>query len=141
MIILLHLCQAALNTQNQHYQNSPSLSSAGSSNICMNKNGQRKRTSEGLTNSMNWVKDRTSKRLHCRLNTDANYIRCTWVEFMSKDYFRVIDAINDCYKKMLEIGKCTEVFRPAGGGQPDILMAKSKVEFSKAKKIILLRYN
>ncbi len=53
---------------------------------------------------------------------------------MSKDYFKVIDAINDCYKKMLEIGKCTEVFRPAGGGQPDILMAKSRVEFSKAKK-------
>ncbi len=138
MIILLHLCQSALNTRNQHYQNSPSLSSAGSSNICMNKRGQRERTSEGLTNSMNWVKDRTSKRLRCQLNTDARF---TWVEFMSKDYFRVIDAINDCYKKMLEIGKCTEVFRPAGGQQPDILMAKSKKEFMREKENISWRYN
>jgi len=76
----------------------------------MNKRGQRERTSEGLTKNMKWVKDRTSKRLRFQLNKDANYIRFTWVEFMSKDYFKVIDAINDCYKKMLEIGKCTEVF-------------------------------
>jgi hypothetical protein len=55
---------------------------------------------------------------------------------MSKDYFRVIDAINNCYKKMLEIGKCTEVFRPAGGQQPDILMAKSKKEFMREKENI-----
>ena len=34
---------------------------------------------------------------------------------MSKDYFQVIDSINDCYKKMLEIGKCKEVFRPVVG--------------------------
>ncbi len=92
----------------------------------MNKNGQRERTSVGLTKSMIRVKDHKSKQLRCRLNKDANYIRFTWIEFMSKDYFKIIDAINDCYKKMLEIGKCTEGFQPAGGGQPDILMAKSK---------------
>jgi len=107
----------------------------------MNKRGQRERTSEGLTKNMKWVKDRTSKRLRFQLNKDANYIRFTWVEFMSKDYFKVIDAINDCYKKMLEIGKCTEVFRPAGGGQPDILMAKSKKEFMREKENISRRYN
>jgi hypothetical protein len=54
---------------------------------------------------MTRVKDRTSKRLHCQLNSDANYIKFDWVEFMITDYFRVIDAINDSYKKMLEIGK------------------------------------
>ena len=90
---------------------------------------------------MKWVKDRTSKRLCCQLNTDANYIRFDWVEFMSAEYFRVIDAINECYKKMLEIGKCAEVFRPVGGRQPDILTAKSKAEFQKSKKNIILRYN
>ena len=100
----------------------------------MRKRGERECTSEGLTYNIKMMKDRTSKRLRCRLNTDANYIRFTWVEFMSKDYFKVIDAINDCYKKMFEIGKCTEVFRPAGGQQPDLLMAKSRVQFSKAKK-------
>jgi hypothetical protein len=41
---------------------------------------------------------------------DANYIRFNWDEFMSTDYFRVFIAINDCYKKMLEIGQCMEVF-------------------------------
>ena len=100
----------------------------------MNKRGQRERTSEGLTTNMRWVKDCTSKRLRCQLNTDANYIRLDWVEFMSTEYIRVIDAINDCYKKMLEIGKCAEVFRPVGGRRPDILTAKSKVEFQKTKK-------
>ena len=107
----------------------------------MNKRGQRERTSEGLTNNMKRVKDRTSKRLRCQLISNANYIRFDWVEFMSTEYFRVIDTINDCYKKMLEIGKCVEVFRPVGGRRPDILTAKSKVEFQKTKKNIILRYN
>ena len=93
---------------NLHYFIKPS--SAGSSNIRMNKRGQRERTSEGLTKNMKGVKDRTSKRLRCQLNSNANYIRFDWVEFMSTEYFRVIVAINDCYKKMLEIGKCKEVF-------------------------------
>ncbi len=57
---------------------------------------------------------------------------------MSKDYFQVIDAINDCYKKILEIGKCNEVFRPDHGGLPDILPAKSRIDFFMAKKNILL---
>ncbi len=100
----------------------------------MNKCGQRERTSEGLTKNMRRAKDHTSKRLHCQLNSNANYIRFNWVEFMSTEYFRVIDAINDCYKKMLEIGKCAEVLRPVGGRRPDILTAKSKVEFQKTKK-------
>jgi hypothetical protein len=60
---------------------------------------------------------------------------------MSKDYFRVIDAINDCYKKMLEIGKCNKLFRPDHGGLPGILTAKSRIDFFMAKKNILLQYN
>ncbi len=58
----------------------------------MNKRGQRERTGEGLINNMIRAKDQKSKQLRCRLNMDANYIRCTWVEFMSKDYFKVIVA-------------------------------------------------
>jgi hypothetical protein len=60
---------------------------------------------------------------------------------MSKDYFQVIDAINDCYKKMLEIGKCNKVFRPDHGSHPDTLTAKSRIDFFMAKKNILLQYN
>ncbi len=48
---------------------------------------------------------------------------------MSKDYFQVIDAINDCYKKMLEIGKCNKVFIPDHGGLPDILNVESRIDF------------
>ena len=62
----------------------------------MNKRGQRERTSKGLTKNMRQVIGHTSKQLRCQLNTDANYIRFDWVEFMSTEYFRVIDAINDC---------------------------------------------
>ena len=100
----------------------------------MNKRGKRERTSEGLTKNMRRAQDHTSNRLRCQLNSNANYIRFDWVEFMSTDYFRVIGAINDCYKKMLEIGKCAEVFRPIGGQRPDILKAKSKVHFQKTKQ-------
>ncbi len=53
---------------------------------------------------------------------------------MSKDYFQVLDAINDCYKDMLEIGKCNKVFRPDHGFLPDILTAKSRIDFFMAKK-------
>jgi hypothetical protein len=42
---------------------------------------------------------------------------------------------------MLEIGKCNEVFRPDHCGLPDILTAKSRIDFFMAKKNILLRYN
>jgi hypothetical protein len=48
---------------------------------------------------------------------------------MSKDYFQVIDSINDCYKEMLEIGKCNKLFRLDHGGPPDILTAKSRNDF------------
>ena len=86
-----------------------------------NKRYRRQRTSEGLTKNIQLCGSRRSKRLRCKLNMETNYIQFDWVEFMSKDYFQVIDSINDCYKKMLEIGKCKEVFRPENGGLPDIL--------------------
>jgi hypothetical protein len=57
-----------------------------------------------------------------------------WVQFMLKEYFGVIDAINECYRKMLEIGNCKEVFRCVDGNQCELLGAKSKQEFLNAKK-------
>ena len=104
----------------------------------LKKRHRRERTSEGLTNNTQLVRDRRSKRLRCQLNSESNYIKFDWVEFMSQDYFQVINAINDCYKRMLEIGKCNKVFRPDHGGLPDILMAKSRNDFFMAKKNILL---
>ena len=76
-----------------------------------------------------------------KLEKSANYIQFDWVEFMSKEYFGVVEAINECYKKMLEIGKCKEVFRRVDGNQCELLTAKSKKDFLNAKKNILLRYS
>jgi hypothetical protein len=56
---------------------------------------------------------------------------------MSKDYFKVIDAIIDCYKKMLQIGKCNKLFRSDHGGLPDILTPKSsKVKGSWGRRLL-----
>ena len=63
----------------------------------MTKNAQRIRM---------WI----TKETNNKLEKSANYIQFDWVEFMSKEYFGVVEAINECYKKMLEIGKCKEVF-------------------------------
>ncbi len=60
---------------------------------------------------------------------------------MSKDYFQVIDSINDCNKKMLEFGICNKVFRPDHGSLPNILTAKSRNDCFMAKKNIVLQYN
>jgi hypothetical protein len=82
-----------------------------------------------LTNNIRLVRDCRSKWLQCQLNSELYYFTFDWAEFMSKDYFQVINSINDCYKKMLEIGKCNKVFRPDHGGLPDILTAKSRIDF------------
>jgi formylmethanofuran dehydrogenase subunit E len=84
---------------------------------------------------------RSTKRVNNKLGKRADYIQFDWVEFMSKEYFGVIDAINECYRKMLEIGKCKAVFQRADGNQCEILRAKSKKEFLNAKKNILLHYS
>ena len=92
----------------------------------LNKRHRRKHT---RTNNIQRDRDHRSKWSQCQLNSESNYIKFDWVEFMSKDYFQVIDAINDCYKKMLEIGKSNEVFRPDHGSLPDILTTKSRNDF------------
>ncbi len=75
-----------------------------------------------------------------KLGKKADYLMFDWVQFMSKE-FGVIDAINECYRKMLEIEKCKEVFQRVDGNQCELLRAKLKQEFLNAKKNILLRYS
>ena len=77
---------------------------------------------------------RRTKRVNNKLGKKADYIMFDWVRFMSKEYFGVIDASNKCYRKMLEIGKCKEVFQRVDGNQCELLRAKSKQEFLNAKK-------
>ncbi len=54
---------------------------------------------------------RSTKHVNHKLGKKALNIKFDWVKFMPNEYFGVIDAINECYRKMLEIGKCKEVFQ------------------------------
>ncbi len=76
----------------------------------IDKHGQRIRTSEGLTNKAQRHCMRLTKHVNEKLGKRTDYLMFDWVQFMSKEYFGVIDAINECYRKILEIGKCKEVF-------------------------------
>ena len=107
----------------------------------VDKHGQRICTSEGLTNNAQTCNIRNTKQVNEKLGKRADYLMFNWVQFMSKDYFGVIDAINECYRKMLEIGKCKEVFQHVDGNQCELLRAKLKQEFLNAKKNILLHYS
>jgi hypothetical protein len=77
---------------------------------------------------------RSTKHINHKLGKRADYINVDWVKFMSKEYLAVIKAINECYRKMLEIGKCKEVFQRVNRSQCELLRAKWKQEFLNAKK-------
>jgi hypothetical protein len=72
---------------------------------------------------------RLTKHVNEKLGKRADYLMFDWVQFMSNEYFGVIDAINECYRKMLKIGKCKEVLQCVDGNQCELLRAKSKQEF------------
>ncbi len=100
----------------------------------IDKHGQRIRTSEVLTKNAQTCNIRNTKQVNEKLGKKADYLMFDWVQFMSKEYFGVIDAINECYRKMLEIGKCKEVFQHVDGNWCELLRAKLKQEFLNAKK-------
>jgi hypothetical protein len=64
-----------------------------------NSHGRRIRTSEGLTEIVQQQHMRRTKQVNNKLGKKADYIMFDWVQFMSKEYFSVIDAINECYRK------------------------------------------
>ncbi len=100
----------------------------------VNKHGRRIRTSKGLTKNAQTCNIRNTKQVNEKLGKKADYLMFNWVQFMSKEYFGVIDANNECYKKMLEIDKCKKVFQRVDGNQCELLRAKLKQEFLNAKK-------
>ncbi len=77
----------------------------------IDKRGPRIRTREGLTKNAQTFNILNTKQVNEKLGKRADYLMFDWVQFMSKEYFGVIDAINECYRKMLEIGKCKEGFQ------------------------------
>jgi hypothetical protein len=76
----------------------------------IDKRGQRIRTSEGSTNKAQRHHMRLTKHVNEKLGKRAGYLMFNWVQFMLKEYFGVVDANNECYRKMLKIGKCKKVF-------------------------------
>ncbi len=53
---------------------------------------------------------RFTKHVNEKLGKRADYLMFNWVQFMSKEYFGVIDAINECYRKMLKIDNARRCF-------------------------------
>jgi hypothetical protein len=54
----------------------------------------------------------------------------------SDEYIKAIDKINECYRKMLMVGICNEIFQPSNDKVPDLLSAKTSNEFKLAKENI-----
>ncbi len=69
----------------------------------VDKRDQRIHTSEGLTKTAQHLPMRSTKQVNNKLEKSANYIQFDWVKFMSKEYFGVVEAVNECYKKCLRL--------------------------------------
>jgi hypothetical protein len=70
------------------------------------------------------------------LNSQVQYLNIPWATNNGDEYIKAITKINECYRKMLMIGKCNEVFQPSNDKVPDLLSAKTSNEFKLAKENI-----
>jgi len=104
------------------------------------KNGKRYKTSKGLTRLIHDTVTRRNKMMTAVLNSQVCYLKFTWAKFNSDEYTKAIEVINDCYKKMLMIGKSKEVFRLSNNKVPKLLSAKTYSDFTLAKDNIERRY-
>jgi hypothetical protein len=68
---------------------------------------------------------RRNKKKIFDLNSQVQYLTIPWAMI-----------INDCYRKMLMIGKCNEVFQPSNDKVPDLLSKKTYDEIKLAKENI-----
>jgi len=101
------------------------------------KNGKRYITSGGLTYDINFAVTRRNRTMINDLNSPVGYVRLLWAKPNSSEYTKAIEVINDCYRKMLMIGKCREVFRDKVS---DLLTAKTFKDFTLAKDNIERRH-
>ncbi len=74
------------------------------------------------------------------LNSPVHYLKIPWASSNSIKYTNAIEVINDCYRKMLMIGKSKEVFQLPNDKVPNLLSAKTYGEFTLAKNNIVQRY-
>ena len=73
------------------------------------KIGRRIKTSEGQTQDIQCTIMRRNKSTTNDLNSPVGYLRLLWAKPNSSEYTKAIEVINDCYRKMLMIGKSKEV--------------------------------
>ena len=99
--------------------------------------GRRYRTSQRLTKDINRVITRKNRTIINDTNSSVEYIRLPWAKLNTNEYTKAVEVINNCYRKMLIIGKCREVFR---NKVSDLFKAKSMKEFTLAKDNIERRY-
>ena len=73
-------------------------------------NGRRYKTNVGLTEQIQGNMMRRNKSVTAHLNSRVCYLSIAWTKPSSNEYTKAIEVINDCYRKMLMIGKSKEVF-------------------------------
>ena len=83
---------------------------------------------------------RRNKTITAGLNSPVDYLNIPWEKHDTDEYTEAIEVINDCYRKMLMIGKCREVFRLANNKVPELLSSKNKSDFTLARTNIEQRY-
>ena len=68
------------------------------------------------------------------LKKRSRYPDVAWAELGSQDYNDAIEQINQCYRKMLQIGEADEALRKANKGVTYMLTCESRSEFRRAVK-------
>jgi hypothetical protein len=76
---------------------------------------------------------RRNKSITAGLNSPVNHLNIPWAKHDTDEYTKAIEVINDCYRKMLMIGKCREVFRLTNNKVPELLLSKTFSDFTLAK--------
>jgi hypothetical protein len=80
---------------------------------------------------------RKNKTMTAGLDSPVGYLRLLWATPNSNEYAKAIEVINDCYRKMVMIGKSKEVFQDK---VPDLLKVKTYNDCTLAKDNIELKY-
>ena len=71
---------------------------------------KRRRTGDGLTKCKQIVKTRRAEKEQKELDSPVKHPEFKWTTTYSNEYFEIIEAINDAYRKMLSIGEAKKVF-------------------------------
>jgi hypothetical protein len=104
------------------------------------KIGNRLLNNQAFTKEKQRVIARKHKADISNLNCQVQFLTIPWATQNSIKYIRMIEDIKVVYTKILMIGKCNEVFQIGKGGMSAPLSAKTKEEFSQAKKNIQQRW-